>query len=63
MAWEITPQGYIKTTARITKGAVLQYYGHEIGLTDSRANQIINVHRTLEELSKPETLKSITECR
>ena len=59
MAWEITPQGYIKTTARITKGAILQYYGHEIGLTDSRANQIINVHRTLEELSKPETLKSI----
>ena len=59
MAWEITPQGYIKTTARITKGAVLQYYGHEIGLTDSRVNQIINVHRTLEELSKPETLKSI----
>ena len=59
MAWETTPQGYIKTTAKITKGAVLQYYGHEIGLTDSRANQIINVHRTLEELSKPETLKSI----
>lgn len=59
MAWEITPQGYIKTTARITKGAVLQYYGHEIGLTDNRANQIINVNRTLEELSKPETLKSI----
>ena len=59
MAWEITPQGYIKTTARITKGAVLQYYGHEIGLTDNRANQIVNVNRTLEELSKPETLKSI----
>lgn len=59
MAWEITPQGYIKTTAKITKGAVLQYYGHEIGLTDSRANQIVNVNRTLEELSNPETLKSI----
>lgn len=59
MAWEITPQGYIKTTAKITKGAVLQYYGHEIGLTDSRANQIVNVNRTLDELSKPETLKSI----
>jgi uncharacterized protein len=59
MAWETTPQGYIKTTAKITKGAVLQYYGHEIGLTDSRANQIVNVNRTLEELSKPETLKSI----
>lgn len=59
MAWEITPQGYIKTTAKITKGAVLQYYGHEIGLTDNRANQIVNVNRTLEELSKPETLKSI----
>ena len=59
MAWEITPQGYIKTTAKITKGAVLQYYGHEIGITDSRANQIVNVNRTLDELSKPETLKSI----
>ena len=59
MAWETTPQGYIKTTARITKGAILQYYGHEIGLTDSRANQIVNVNRTLDELSKPETLKSI----
>ncbi|WP_334320378.1 DUF2213 domain-containing protein [Gilliamella apicola] len=59
MAWEITPQGYIKTTAKITKGAILQYYGHEIGLTDSRANQIVNVNRTLDELSEPETLKSI----
>lgn len=59
MAWEITPQGYIKTTAKITKGAILQYYGHEIGLTDNRANQIVNVNRTLDELSKPETLKSI----
>lgn len=59
MAWEITPQGYLKTTAKITKGTVLQYYGHEIGLTDSRANKLVDVNRTIEELSKPETLKSI----
>lgn len=59
MAWEITPQGYLKTTAKITKGTVLQYYGHEIGLTDSRANRLIDVNRTIDELSKPETLKSI----
>lgn len=59
MAWEITPQGYLKTTAKITKGAVLQYYGHEIGLTDSRANKLVDVNRTIDELSKPETLKSI----
>ena len=59
MAWEITPQGYLKTTAKITKGTVLQYYGHEIGLTDSRANKLIDVNRTIEELSKPETLVSI----
>lgn len=58
MAWEITPQGYIKTVARITKGTVLEYLGHEIGLTDSRVNQAIKVNRTIEELSKPETLKS-----
>jgi uncharacterized protein len=59
MAWEITPQGYLKTTARITKGTVLQYYGHEIGLTDSRANRLVDVNRTIDELSKPDTLKSI----
>lgn len=59
MAWEITPQGYLKTTAKITKGTLLQYYGHEIGLTDSRANKLIDVNRTIDELSKPETLKSI----
>lgn len=59
MAWETTPQGYLKTTAKITKGAVLQYYGHEIGLTDSRANRLVDVNRTIEELSKPDTLKSI----
>lgn len=59
MAWEITPQGYLKTTAKITKGGVLQYYGHEIGLTDSRANKLIDVNRTIEELSKADTLKSI----
>lgn len=59
MAWEITPQGYLKTTAKITKGSVLQYYGHEVGLTDSRANRLVDVNRTIEELSKPDTLKSI----
>lgn len=59
MAWEIMPQGYLKTTAKITKGTVLQYYGHEIGLTDSRANKLVDVNRTIEELSRPETLKSI----
>lgn len=57
--WETTPQGYLKTTAKITKGAVLQYYGHEIGLTGSRANKLVDVNRTIEELSKPDTLKSI----
>ncbi|NUF49516.1 DUF2213 domain-containing protein [Gilliamella sp. ESL0250] len=59
MTWEITPQGYLKTTAKITKGSILQYYGHEIGLTDSRANKLVDVNRTIEELSKPDTLKSI----
>lgn len=59
MAWETTPQGYLKTTAKITKGAILQYYGHEIGLTGSRANKLVDVNRTIDELSKPDTLKSI----
>lgn len=58
MAWEITPQGYLKTKAIVTKGCILQYYGHELGLTGSRANQLVDVYRSIDELSKSETLKS-----
>ena len=58
MAWKKTPQGYAVTTATITRAGPIEYYGHEIGLTGSDANKKISILRTLEELSKPETLKS-----
>lgn len=58
MAWEITPQGYLKTKAKITKGGVLQYYGHELGLTDSKSNQLVDVVRSIDDLSDAETIKS-----
>lgn len=58
MAWKKTPQGYAVTTATITRAGSIEYYGHEIGLTGSDANKKISILRTLEELSKPETLKS-----
>lgn len=58
MTWEITPQGYLKTKATVTKGAVLEYLGKEIGLTGRDALKTVEVHRSIEELSKPETLKS-----
>ncbi|WP_340615109.1 phage cement protein [Xenorhabdus thailandensis] len=58
MTWKRTSQGYVVTTARITRAGPVQYYGHEIGLTGKDINKKITIHRTLEELSKPETLKS-----
>lgn len=58
MAWKKTSQGYAVTTATITRAGPIEYYGHEIGLTGSDANKKIKILRTLEELSKPETLKS-----
>ncbi|HAT1514901.1 TPA: DUF2213 domain-containing protein [Morganella morganii] len=58
MAWKKTPQGYAVTTATITRAGPIEYYGHEIGLTGSDANKKISILRTLEELSRPETLKS-----
>ncbi|MGJ5719627.1 DUF2213 domain-containing protein [Morganella sp. B601] len=58
MAWKKTPQGYAVTTATITRAGSIEYYGHEIGLTGSDANKKISILRTLEELSRPETLKS-----
>ena len=58
MAWKKTPQGYVVTTATITRAGPIEYYGHEIGLTGSDANKKVTILRSLEELSKPETLKS-----
>ncbi|MBW5405957.1 DUF2213 domain-containing protein [Morganella morganii] len=58
MAWKKTPQGYVITTATITRAGPIEYYGHEIGLTGSDANKKVTILRTLDELSKPETLKS-----
>lgn len=58
MKWKRTPQGYVITTATITRAGPIDYYGHELGLTGSDANKKITVVRTLDELSKPETLAS-----
>ncbi|WP_448512405.1 DUF2213 domain-containing protein [Photorhabdus laumondii] len=58
MAWKKTPQGYVVTTATITRAGPVEYYGHEVGLTGKDINKKITIHRTLDELSKPETLKS-----
>ena len=58
MTWKRTPQGYVITTATITRAGPIEYYGHEVGLTGSDANKKITVIRTLDELSKPETLAS-----
>lgn len=58
MTWKRTPQGYVITTATITRAGPIEYYGHELGLTGSDANKKITVVRTLDELSKPETLAS-----
>lgn len=46
------------TTATITRAGPIEYYGYELGLTGSDANKKITVVRTLDELSKPETLAS-----
>ncbi|SQC34225.1 DUF2213 domain-containing protein [Kluyvera cryocrescens] len=58
MKWKRTPQGYVITTATITRAGPIEYYGYELGLTGSDANKKITVIRTLDELSKPETLAS-----
>ncbi|EAQ0496702.1 DUF2213 domain-containing protein [Salmonella enterica] len=58
MTWKRTAQGYVITTATITRAGPIEYYGYELGLTGSDANKKITVVRTLDELSKPETLAS-----
>ncbi|HGE7396690.1 TPA: DUF2213 domain-containing protein [Yersinia enterocolitica] len=58
MTWKRTPQGYVITTATITRAGPIEYYGHELGRLGSDANKKFTVNRTKEELSKPETLAS-----
>lgn len=58
MTWKRTSQGYVITTATITRAGPIEYYGHELGKTGSDANKKFTVIRTLDELSKPETLAS-----
>ena len=58
MKWKKTPQGYVVTTATITRAGPIEYYGHELGKTGSDVNKKFTVIRTLDELSKPETLSS-----
>lgn len=58
MAWKTTSPGYVITSAKITRAGEVEYYGHEIGLTGSDANKKIIIQRTIEELSKPETIAS-----
>lgn len=58
MAWKKTPQGYVVLTATITRAGPVEYYGHEVGMTGADANRKVTIHRTLDELSRQETLKS-----
>lgn len=44
MKWKRTPQGYVITTATITRAGPIEYYGHELGLTGSDANKKITVN-------------------
>ncbi len=47
------------TTATITRAGPIEYYGHELRVNRQRCQQKkITVIRTLDELSKPETLAS-----
>lgn len=57
MAWIKTPSGYAITSARITRAGNVEYYGHELGLFD-QPNKKVTITRTMDELTKPETLAS-----
>lgn len=58
MKWRTTPAGYVITSAKITRAGPVEYYGHELGLMGAEAGKKFTIYRTLEELTKPETLAS-----
>lgn len=58
MKWKKTEQGYLVTTAQITRTGAFEYYGHELGMMGSDANKKVNIYRTEDELFSPETMSS-----
>ena len=58
MKWRTTPAGYVITSAKITRAGPVEYYGHELGIMGGEANKKFSINRTLDELTKPETLAS-----
>lgn len=58
MKWRTTPAWYVITSAKITRAEPVEYYGHELGLTGVETNKKFIINRTLDELTKPETLAS-----
>lgn len=58
MTWRTTPAGYVITSAKITRAGPVEYYGYELGLLGREARKKFCINRTLDELTKPETLAS-----
>jgi uncharacterized protein len=52
--------GYLKANATFSRVGIQEYYGYELGLQDKRANDILRVYRSPEEVGKSaDLLKSI----
>jgi hypothetical protein len=58
----ITQDGYLVTQALAVRTGIQEYYGHELGLTDERRDQIVRVYRSEEEVRSPASLTTFSHA-
>lgn len=59
---EFTDEGYMKVPGHVARTGIQQYLASELGLTDRRADEIVNVYRPAEEVFAPDALASYADA-
>lgn len=58
---EITDEGYLRVPGRVARTGVQQYLASELGLTDRKPDEVVNVFRPPEEVFSPDSLQSYAD--
>lgn len=59
---EFTDEGYLKVPGRVARTGIQQYLASELGLTDRKPDEIVNVYRPPEEVFAPDALSSYADA-
>lgn len=58
---EMTDEGYLRVPGRVARTGVQSYLASELGLTDRKPNDVVNVFRPADEVFSPDSLQSYAD--